>query len=69
MAHIAGRLRLLSGIDDVTDASVAAAAAMATNFSSVVVATSDGNDISQLLRAAQSIRPRLIHDEMRVHPA
>ena len=69
MAHIAGRLRLLSGIDDVTDASVAAAAAMATNFCSVVVATSDENDISQLLRAAQSVRPRLIHDEIRVHPA
>lgn len=67
MARLAGRLRRTSGIDDVTDASVAAAAAMATNFSSVVIATSDENDISQLISAAESYRPRLVHDEIRTH--
>ena len=69
MAHIAGRLRMISGIDDVTDASVAAAAALATNLSSVVVATSDESDISQLIGAAHSVRPLLVHDEIRIHPA
>ena len=69
MAHIAGRLRVLSGINDVPDASVAAAAVMATNFSSVVIATSDENDISQLVHAAESLRPGLVHNKIRTHPA
>ena len=67
MARLAGRLRMISGIDDVTDASVAAAAAMATNFSSVVIATSDEYDILQLIDAAESVRPLLVHDEVRIH--
>ena len=67
MARIAGRLRLVSGIDDVADASVAAAAAMATSFSDVVVATSDEGDISQLIQAAESLHPRLVHNEIRTH--
>ena len=67
MARLAGRLRLISGIDDVTDASVAAAAAMATNLSSVVIATSDEYDILQLIDAAESVRPLLVHDEVRIH--
>lgn len=69
MARITGRLRQVSGIDDAADASVAAAAALATNLSSVVVATSDESDISQLVSAAQSVRPPLVHDEIRIHPA
>ena len=68
MAHIAGRLRLISGIDDVADASVAAAAAMATNFSTVVIATSDESDISQLVDAAETI-PRLVRNKIDTHPA
>ena len=64
MAHVAGRLRRISGVHDVVDASVAAAAALATRFSSVVIATSDEGDISQLIRAAESLRPRLVHNEI-----
>lgn len=67
MALIAGRLRRTSGIQDVADASVAAAAALATNFASVVVATSDEGDISQLIQAAESLHPRLVHNEIRTH--
>ena len=69
MARIAGRLRRISGIDDVADASVAAAAALATNLSSVVIAPSDQSDISQLIGAAQSVSPLLVRDEIRIHPA
>ena len=67
LAHITGRLRLASGIDDITDASVAAAAAMATSFSNVVIATSDEGDISQLVSAAESLRPRLVQDKIGIH--
>ena len=69
MAHLAGRLRRISGILDVVDASVAAAAAFATSYSSVVIATSDEGDMEQLLQADKSIRPRLVHNEIRTHRA
>lgn len=65
MARFAGRLRRVSGVHDVVDASVVAAAAHATNLSSVVIATSDEGDIAQLVHAAESLRPRLVHNEIR----
>ena len=65
MARFAGRLRRISGVPDVVDASVAAAAAYATSFSSVVIATSDEDDITRLVHAAESLRPRLVHNEIR----
>lgn len=68
LARITGRLRMDSGMDDVTDASVAAAAAMATSFSNVVIATSDEDDISLLVNAAESLRPRLVQDTIGIHP-
>ena len=67
MAHIAGRLRRISGINDVVDASVAATAALATTLSNVVIATSDENDIRQLVHAAKSLHPCLVHNEIRTH--
>lgn len=68
LAHITGRLRLASGIDDIADASIAAAAAMATNLSNVVIATSDEADISRLVTAAESLRPRLVRGSIGIHP-
>ena len=67
MARIVGRLRRISGINDVVDASIAATAAMATALSNVVIATSDENDIQQLVHAAASLHPRLVHNEIRTH--
>lgn len=67
-ARITGRLRLASGMDDITDASVAAAAATATSLSNVVIATSDEDDISLLVEAAESLRPRLVQDTIGIHP-
>ena len=67
-ARITGRLRLASGIDDITDASVAAAAATATSLSNVVIATSDEADISLLVNTAASLRPRLVRDTIGIHP-
>lgn len=66
MARIAGRLRALSGVNDIADASAVATAALATSLTAVVIATSDWGDISRLLEAAGAI-PNLVRNSIRIH--
>ena len=43
------------------------AAALAQVWNSVVFATSDEGDIAQVLHAAESLCPRLVHNDIRTH--
>lgn len=61
-ARIAGRLLWLSDITDVADAIIVAGSALASHLDYVTIYTSDHDDISELLHAADLLEELGLHD-------